>query len=232
MNNRILNNICYFLHIPEKLLICSKQFSINRFRNIRWKNKIYFKDNRIKIKNIVIEKSENLAYGCKEIWYLNGEMHRNDIDPTTGLTLPTIIEWNESKHWYKDGEQHRDDIDLNTGMTLPSVVSSDNITIWYNCNMQFRYDFSPDNGSILPYAICKNETKLWDIDDIDHETGLTHPSIIDEKRGHQIWVKKGIPHRDEIDPDTGIYLPAKICRNGNKYWYRNGIKFIPENNFL
>jgi hypothetical protein len=120
MDYRILNNICYFLHSPENLLSCCKQFTVKRFRNIRWKNRVYLRDNKIKIINC-----ENLKYQvyiCKELWCKNGKAHFDEIDNKTGLKLPAKICSNGSKYWYKDGKQHRDDIDPDTGVALPAEI--------------------------------------------------------------------------------------------------------------
>ena len=129
MDYRILNQICYFLQTPEKLLSCSKQFTVKRFRNIRWKNRIYFKDNRIKIINC--KEPQFHWNNCKEVWYKNGKEHRDDIDPKTGITLPTKIYSDESKYWYKDGKDHRDEVDPKTGLTLPAEIRWDGIKRWW-----------------------------------------------------------------------------------------------------
>ena len=89
MNNRILNNICYLLHDPEKLLSCCKQFTVKRFRNIRWKNRVYFRDNRIKMKNSRFIKVPWIINTT--IWFKYGNIHRDDIDPETCLTFSAEI---------------------------------------------------------------------------------------------------------------------------------------------
>jgi hypothetical protein len=167
MDYRILNQICCFLPTPEKLLSSSKNFTLERFRNIRWKNRIYFKDNRIKLVNF--EDPSYFFQKCKEFWYKNGKSHRDDIDLDTGLTLPAEIWENGPKFWYKDGEKHHVDID-------------------------------PDTGLIFPAIIYSNGTKYW--------------------------YKDGEKHRDDIDPDTGLTLPAIIWGDGSKFFFKDGIEFF------
>jgi hypothetical protein len=225
-----------FLLNPEKLLNCSKQFSINRFRNIRWKNRIYFKDNRIKIKNITVEKYENLAYGCGEIWYLNGEMHRNDIDPTTGLTFPTIIEWNESKHWYKEGKIHCDDIDPNTGLTLPCYSDIFETKEWKMNGQHHCDEFDPETGFTLPASVCNydnidtwNKNGQYYRDDIDPETGLILPYSVCHTEETLCWHKNVV----NIDPDTGLFFPNYISQDDVPENIFNKIySLMEENNLL
>src|SRR5271165_5431572 len=44
-----------------------------------------------------------------KFWYLNGELHRVEVNPETGLTMPAIEDANGSKYWYLNGERHRVD---------------------------------------------------------------------------------------------------------------------------
>jgi hypothetical protein len=94
MNNRILNKICYFLPNPGELLSCCKNFSIKRVRNIRWKNRIYFKNTSIKL--IEYKKFFPNIYRknipcTKYTYYKNGKKHNDIINPKTGHTLPLLI---------------------------------------------------------------------------------------------------------------------------------------------
>ena len=199
MNLRILNQICYFIQTPDKLLSSSKCFTIKRFGNIRWKNRIYFKDNRIKIINC--KDPQNILINCKEIWYNNHKVHRDDIDSKTGLTLPAEIWENDLKYWYNNHEVNRDDIDPKTGLTLPAEIWNDRSKLWYKYGK-------------------------WHRDDIDPETGITLPAEI-MGSGSKYWYKDEELHCDDIDPDTGFTLPAEISANGSKQWYIYGFKFYP-----
>jgi hypothetical protein len=181
MDCRILNKLCYFLNSPEKLLSCSKHFAIKRVRNIRWKNRIYFKDNRVKIINCEI--LYHIGNKCKEIWYKNGKRHKDDIDPKTGFTFPAIILECGIKEWHQEGKKHRADIDHYTGITLPAITFSNGTQIWYKKGKKHRDDIDPDTILTLPAVISTIENKKWFKngkqfrDDIDPETGLTFPTI-------------------------------------------------------
>jgi hypothetical protein len=165
MNNRILNKICYFLQTPEKLLSSSKNFTVKRFRNIRWKNRIYFMDNRIKLINcnyIVY----NVEEGCKEIWYKCGKIHRDDIAPKTGLTLPAIILEDGSKYWYKEGKLHCYDIDPDTGLTLPAQIWGTRLKLWRKDGEKHRDNIDPETGLQLPAEIWEDGTQFF------HKNGI------------------------------------------------------------
>jgi hypothetical protein len=199
LNNRILHRILSYQLDPEKLLSCCKKFTVFRSYNIRWKNRIYFKDNRIKIVNCI---EPEYWYKCKEIWYKKSKVHQDDIDPETGLTLPAIIEINDkSKYWYKDGELHCDNIDPETGLTLPAIIEYARIE-WYK------------NG------------KLNNVD-IDPETGITLYSMI---YGFEIkeWYKDGEKMRNKIDPDTGFTLPDIVWEDVYGYVYKTDIDLNPD----
>ena len=127
MDYRILNKLCYLLHNPDKLLCSSKYFTVKRFRNIRWKNRIYFKDNSIKI---VKYNTKNYCIICKEIWCKDGKLHRDDIDFETGHTFPAEIGEDKTKHWCKDGKYYRGNVDFNTGLTLPAIILIDGSKSW------------------------------------------------------------------------------------------------------
>jgi hypothetical protein len=233
MNNRILHKICYFLHSPDKLLSCCKKIFVKRVKNIRWKNRIYYKDNRIKIKtnNNLFECSELLEFEeyddendydsegnllIKEIWFKYGEKHRDEIDPKTGLTLPAYID-DCLKKWYKYGKMHRDDIDPITKNTLPAFIDVWFKKKWYKDGECHCDNIDTETGLTLPASIEDSGNYIdayWYKNgnhhryDIDPETGFILPSIIEDYKKE--WCKDGILHRDDIDPETGINLPVQI----------------------
>jgi hypothetical protein len=95
LNNRILHRILSYQLNPEKLLSCCKKYAVYRKYTFRWKNKIYFKDNRIKIVN---------CGRYKEYWRKYGRVHRDDIYPVTGLTFPAIFDYIETLRWFTPSE--------------------------------------------------------------------------------------------------------------------------------
>jgi len=44
-----------------------------------------------------------------KFWVLNGKLHREDINPETGLTCPAIEYFNGDKRWYLNDKLHRED---------------------------------------------------------------------------------------------------------------------------
>jgi hypothetical protein len=87
-SNYLLNRIVSYQNSPGKLLSCCKQFTVNLRLDVRWKNRIYFRDSRIKLVNC---KDPHSSWGkCKELWYKEGKEHRDDIDPESGRILPAI----------------------------------------------------------------------------------------------------------------------------------------------
>ena len=205
MDERILNKVCIYQQDPEKLLSCCKIFTLERIRNIRWKNRIYFRDNRIKIVNCEINYSN-----YKQLWVKEGKEHRDDIDLKTGLIIYSSIGYYDDghyksflyKHWYKNGKKHCDDIDPETGFTIPAIIRNDGLKGWWKDGKEH----------------C---------DEIDPETGFTLPAEI-LGYGTNIWYKNGEYHRDDIDPETNITLPSVSIGNGLKYWFKDGIEFYPE----
>ena len=188
----LFNRIVSYQLAPEKLLSCCKQFTVYRKHNIRWKNRIYYKDNRIKIINIKI-----LIYYdfmpdvddytiINEVWYKNGKRHRDDIDPKTGYTIHAYMEDDECKIWYKNGEKYRDDVDTENGLILPVETWTDGSKEWIKNGKKLRDEIDPETGLILPAETYSS--KLF-------------------------WYKDGKYHRDDIDPDTGEMLPARIHKN-------------------
>jgi hypothetical protein len=228
MNHIILNKIVSFLHTPEKLLSCSKKFTIKRVRNIRWENRIYFKDNKIKKINCMKKRLDFIYF--KEQWYKNGKYHMDDINSKNGFTLPAIICYNGLIVWFKDEKKHRDDIDLSTGLTLPAVITNKSKS-WCKNGLSYGDDIDPDTGLTLPCYIFDNSSKRWckngklHRDDIDPEYGTILPSVINYHIEQICWYKNEKLHRDEIDPDTGIILPAEIQDNRVKRFLKDGIEF-------
>lgn len=144
------------------------------------------------------EKNKNgkyLEHDASECWYKDGALHREEIDPKTGLSLPAVIDVDGAMFWYKDGALHRDEIDPNTGLSLPAAIR-DNSMYWYKKGYCHRVE-------------------------IDPKTGLTAPAVIDFD-GTQRWYKDGKRHRVEIDPKTGLTAPAVIKLNGEKFWNKEG----------
>lgn len=63
-------------------------------------------------------------------------------------------------------------------------------------------------------------TKLWFKDDQLHkEDG---PAVEITTDSTKLWYQYGEYHRDEIDPETGLSLPAIEYSSGTKEWYING----------
>jgi hypothetical protein len=221
MNFKLLNRINRYQQNPDKLLSCCKKFAIERVYNFRWKNRIYFRDNRIKIINF--KNDEYCTNYCKKIWFKYGKIHYDHIDQNTGLTLPAKIWKNGLKEWYKDGKFHRDDIDQETGLTLPFDIWNNGDKCWYKKGKLHRDNIDPDTGFKLPAYDC-HFFKEWTIndiyhrDDIDPETGFTLPAIIFDEG--EYYYNNGDKNRDDIDPKTGFTLPAVVFHNETKIWYR------------
>ena len=66
--------------------------------------------NKIKVFTPNMKKPEcKIDTDGTKLWFLNGNLHREDINPETGLTMPAI-EWADgSKFWYSNDNRHRDD---------------------------------------------------------------------------------------------------------------------------
>lgn len=165
MDYRFFNEICGFLPTPGKLLSCCKKLTVKRVRDIRWRNRIYYKDNRTKIVNCKyiskIDMFGAIKYFYKEIWYKEGKEHRDDIDLKTGLTLPAKIDRNETKYWCKNGKYHCDDIDPKTGRTHPTQIEPDCSKVWhiYDKNNQNSIDIET-----IDYITWNAKTNFWEID--------------------------------------------------------------------
>ena len=104
-SNYLFNKIFIYQKDPGKLLSCCKKFTVNRRYDVRWKNRIYFKDNKIKIVNC--KDSHTRWTKCKEIWYKEGKVYQDDIDPENGCIFPAIISKCEKqlyKFFYKGGK--------------------------------------------------------------------------------------------------------------------------------
>jgi hypothetical protein len=233
MNRLILNELCYFLPTPEKLLNSCKKFTIQRIYNIRWKNRVYFIDNRIKMKNSRFIKVPWIINTT--IWYKDGKIHRDDIVPETGFVLPAVIDDVKHKRWYKDGKENREDIDPDTGFTLPTIIQKNYSKDWYKNGNEHRCDIDPETGLTLPSVIRGDNLKYWykagvlHRIEIDPDTGFTLPAVI-YYPGEEEWHKDGKLHRNDIDPETCFYLPAEIDLEFEiKKWYLNGTEFFEKN---
>ena len=100
MDERVLPFISKYQTDLEELLNCSKLFTtLRRSYTLKCKNKVYFRDNAIKVNNCKVNWIK-----CKEIWYKEGKSHRDDRDPETGLTLPAAIWADGTQFWYKEGK--------------------------------------------------------------------------------------------------------------------------------
>ena len=138
------------------------------------------------------------GHGTIRYYNSNGQLHRDDKDPITGLTLPAV-EWADGmKYWYKHGLKHRDDKD-EFGLTLHAVEYANGTKLWYKNDMHHR-------------------------DDKDPITGLTLPAFI-SLSGTKIWYKNGQFHRDDKD-EFGIPLPAIVWNNGVKRWCINRVEYL------
>ena len=135
MDERVLPFISKYQTDLEELLSCSKQFTTRRMYDLKCKNRVYFRDTVIKVKNCKNPKYSSMKY--KEIWYKEGKVHRDDRDPKTGLTLPAYIWEDGSQFWYKEGKRHRDDRDPKTGLTLPAIIWEDGTQGWYKEGIKF-----------------------------------------------------------------------------------------------
>ena len=74
---------------------------------------------------------------CKEICFKEGKQHRNDVDPSTALTLPAYIGADGTQKWWKEGKVHRDEVDPSTGLTLPAYIGADGTQYWYKEGIQY-----------------------------------------------------------------------------------------------
>ena len=114
--------------------------------------------------------------GTKE-WYLNGKLHREDINPETGLTCPAVEYANGNKEWYLNGKLHRED--------GPAVEYANKY--WYLNDKLHRED-----GPAVEYA---NGDKYWCLNDKLHrEDG---PAIEFADGETQYWINGNyIPQLD------------------------------------
>ena len=70
------------------------------------------------------------------------DLHYDEVDPSTGLTLPTLIGVNGTQYWYKDEKLHRDEVDPLTGLTLPARIWADGTQLWYKEGKRLERKFS------------------------------------------------------------------------------------------
>ena len=159
MDNRVLPFIsCYHLSL-DQLLNCSKKCTMGRWYSLRCKNKLYFRDGAIKVMNCRYRQYSSIK--CKEASYKEGKIHRDHVDPITGLTLPAIIWADGTQFWYKEGKQHRDDVDPLIALTLPAVIWADGLQIWYKEGKVHRDEVDPETGLSLPAQIWADGRQYW-----------------------------------------------------------------------
>ena len=116
-----------------------------------------------------------------EIWAVDGQYHRTDVDSVTGLTLPAYVDKDDQHfEWWQYGKLHR--TDLENGLHLPALTNKSK-SIWAKNGVRHR-------------------------DDID-KNGKTLPAYIDNDTHREEWWKNGQLHNDNVD-GFGDLLPAII----------------------
>jgi len=91
---------------------------------------------------------EIIAFDGTQIWYKNGELHRDN-------DLPAIIFNNGKRYWYKNGRLHRDN-------DLPAVILHNGTQEWYKDGERHR-----DND--LPSVIYPDGRQLWVKDGVRYD---------------------------------------------------------------
>jgi len=89
-------------------------------------------------------------------WRLNnglGGLHRDEIDPETGLTLHAVEYPGGNKEWWQNDILHRDD--------GPAVEYADGFKWWYLNGKLHREDINPETGLTMPAVEYTNGTKEW-----------------------------------------------------------------------
>lgn len=133
MNNlTLLSRVTSYLDECHNLIGSSKKFGIDRRYQVRCCKAIYFRNTVVKMVNC-----KYCYIQTKEQWYKEGKLHRDTINPATGLTLPAIIYPNGYQSWYKDGLHHRDEVDPATGLPLPAVIYANGNQSWYKEGVQY-----------------------------------------------------------------------------------------------
>src|SRR5271165_3270221 len=92
-----------------------------------------------------------------KFWYLNGQLHRVEINPETGLTMPAVEYANGTKYWYLNGLLHRVEVNPETGLTMPAVEYASGDKCWYLNGKRNRID-----GPACQYTNYSNgTTQYW-----------------------------------------------------------------------
>lgn len=131
-----------------------------------------------------------------QLWYLNGELHRDG-------DLPALIDTNKQV-WHKHGKIHREG-------DLPAVIYADNVQqVWYKNDKIHR------DGD-LPAVIYFNR-QIWYKKDKIHRDGDL-PAIV-YSDGGQVWCKHGNIHRRHGLPARILYVHGHglVIRE----WFQNG----------
>ena len=79
-------------------------------------------------------------------WFLNGKLHREEIDPETGLTMPAVEYANGTKCWFLNGKRHRED--------GPAIELANGDKNWYLNGKRHRED-----GPVIEWG--DGETEYW-----------------------------------------------------------------------
>jgi len=149
--------------------------------------------------HLVLKEENNIKeivdFEGSQVWYKNGEFHRDN-------DLPAIIETDGTKYWYQNGKYHRDN-------DLPALIIPNGSQFWYKNGQSHR-----DND--LPAIIHPDGSQFC------YKNGERHrdndlPAVI-LHNGTQEWYKDGKLHRDND-------LPALICKDGRKEWWKNGVQY-------
>ena len=96
-------------------------------------------------------------------WYLNDKLHRVEIDPETGLTMPAVESTNGNKIWFLNDQRHRVEIDPETGLTMPATEYADGTKHWYLNSRLHREDgpaIEDSNGETRYYINGKHIPQL------------------------------------------------------------------------
>lgn len=195
----------------QQLLSCCKEWTINREYKCKCKNMIYTRDSAIMVANGKHPEPKQCLAKCKEVWWKEGEIHRDHIDLDTGFTLPAIIYYDDDTDWYLNGKRNRKDIDPKTGLLLPTITRKSGLQVWHKDGKCHRDEIDPETGEDLPANITNNEFTWYK--EGYCERGDDKPAII-HSDGTKIWCKKGKFHREGA--------PAVIFANGFEEWYIDG----------
>jgi hypothetical protein len=123
-------------------------------------------------------------------WYVNGQRHRTDIDPATGLTLPAEISHDgEEIIWFVNGKAHRNDKDPATGLSMPAVVNASiDSSSWYINGMCHRGDGPAER------TIGESPEYYWNDEEVTREEVIKRASAIP----WAIWVNQAAPQQRRL----------------------------------